>query len=87
MFTKTTPVYLQNMIGIYVPRRALRSSNDSFKLVKPSMKYRSYGERSFSFYGPFVWNDLPHYLRSCDSLEIFKKNLKTFYFRQAYDDI
>ena len=84
---KTAPLYLQNLIEIYVPRRALRSSNDSFKLVKPSMKYKSYGERSLSFYGPFIWNDLPHYLRSCDSLEMFKKNLKTFYFRQAYDII
>ena len=82
---KTAPVYLQNLIEIYVPRRALRSSSDSLKFIKPSKNYKSYGEKSFSFYGPYVWNELPYNLRSCDNLFSFKKQLKTYFFKQAYD--
>ena len=79
------PMYLQNLLKIYVPRRSLRSSHDNYVLIKPAMKYKSYGERSFSFYGPFVWNSLPFELRKCDNINIFKKQLKTFLFKKAYD--
>ena len=78
-------MYLQNLLKIYVPRRSLRSSHDNYVLIKPAMKYKSYGERSFSFYGPFVWNSLPFELRKCDNINIFKKQLKTFLFKKAYD--
>ena len=79
------PQYLQTLIQIYVPRRSLRSSNDNSVLIKPAMKYKSYGERSFSFYAPFIWNSLPFELRNCDNINIFKKQLKTYFFKKAYD--
>ena len=46
------PIYLQNLIEIYTPSRSLRSASDKFCLKKVTMKYKSYGEKSFSFYGP-----------------------------------
>ena len=75
-------MYLQNLLKMYVPRRSLRSSHDNYVLIKPAMKYKSYGERSFSFYGPFVWNSLPFELRKCDNINIFKKQLKTYFFQK-----
>ena len=82
---KTAPIYLQNLIQIYKPRRSLRSSTDNSILFKPVMNYKTYGEKSFSFYGPYVWNSLPAHLRNCDNINIFKKNLKTHLFKQAYN--
>ena len=80
------PIYLQNLLEIYTPSRCLRSSNDNFLLKKVSMQYKSYGEKSFSFYGPIVWNSLPFDLRSTSQLSTFKKQLKTFLFKKAYSE-
>ena len=79
------PIYLQNLVEVYVPRRELRSSTDNSKLLKPVMNYKSYGEKSFSFYGPTVWNSLPFNLRNIDNLNTFKTHLKTYFFKQAYN--
>ena len=46
------------------------------------MNYKSYGEKSFKFYGPFVWNSLSFSLRSIDTLDSFKKQLKAFLFKK-----
>ena len=35
--------------------------------------------------GPELWNSLPQSLRSCASLGSFKKQLKTYLFRHAYE--
>ena len=79
------PIYLQNLVEVYVPRRELRSSADNSKLLKPVMNYKSYGEKSFSYYGPTVWNSLPFNLRNIDNLNTFKTHLKTYFFKQAYN--
>ena len=79
------PEYLRNILEIYKPTRALRSAQDNLILKKPVMNYKSYGEKSFYFYGPLVWNSLPYSLRSIDSLDSFKKQLKTFLFKKAFN--
>lgn len=43
------------------------------------MKFKSYGEKSFSFYGPMVWNSLPFELRGVSEFISFKKQLKHFF--------
>ena len=50
------------------------------------MNYKSYGEKSFSYHGPIVWNSLPSQLRKVSKLNNFKKELKTFLFKKAYCD-
>ena len=67
------PIYLKNILEIYKPKRALRSAQDNLILKKPVMNYKSYGEKSFYFYGPFVWNSLPFHLRDSQNIDIFKK--------------
>lgn len=78
------PGYLCNEIERYVPARSLRSSNDKTILVKPKYNYVRYGKRSFTYYGPAVWNTLPKHVRESSTLSIFKQQLKHHLFLQAY---
>ena len=43
------------------------------------------GGRTFAVAGPRTWNSLPAVVRSAPSLPTFKKHLKTYLFRCAYD--
>ena len=80
----TAPAYLLNKITPYRSGRGnLRSSNDQTKLSVPRTKTKS-GERSFSYFGPTIWNGLPRDLRECDSCDSFKRELKTFLFALHY---
>ena len=46
-------------------------------LQVPRSNLKSYGDRRFSIAGPKLWNSLPASLRNADSLNSFKKHLKT----------
>ena len=79
------PSYLSQLLELHVPALShLRSGNDALKLVKPSTDYKTYGDHSFSFFGPHIWNDLPYKIRNATSLSVFKQNLKTHLFLSAY---
>ena len=67
------------MIEVYVPSRTLRSCKQNL-LVVPKKNLKTYGERSFSYAAPNVWNKLPEKVKSAESLNVFKKNLKTYLF-------
>ena len=43
-----------------------------------------FGDRSFLYCAPSLWNSLPSRVTETTSLVTFKKELKTFYFTQAY---
>ena len=77
------PVYLKELISIYSPSRNLRSS-EQFLLVTPIKKLVTFGEKSFHFAAPEVWNALPYDIRSCTVLTSFKKKLKTHFFKIAF---
>ena len=78
------PMYLQDCTQIYRPGRSLRSSSDSKILMIPRKKYKHFGERSFSFLGPKIWNSLPQSIRHSDSLACFKQKLKHHLFVNAF---
>ena len=40
--------------------------------------------RAFSVAAPFLWNSLPESPRVVSSVNIFKKQMKTYLFKQAY---
>ena len=88
VYHDTAPQYLSELLHPYVPCRSLRSS-DAFLLETPHSQLVSCGDRSFSVSAPrlTLWNDLPYYLCSCDSLPHFKKLLKTLFFRECFSDI
>ena len=43
------------------------------------------GERQFSFAAPYLWNSLPVRIRQAKSVQCFKKQLKTYFYKLAYD--
>ena len=77
------PQYLSSLIEVYVPSRSLRSASKNLLRVKDT-KFKTLGDRSFSFTAPLIWNKLPINLRTEKSIENFKKMLKTHYFKEAY---
>ena len=53
-------------------------------LVVPFVKRKHFGERSFSYAAPREWNKLELSIRKSESLESFKKKIKTYLFEAAY---
>ena len=84
IFHNLAPDYLSELINIYQPGRALRSA-DKLLLAVPLIKLKSYGERSFAFSAAHAWNELPHSIRTSQTIDGFKTKLKTFLFKKAYD--
>ena len=72
------PNYLTELISPHTPKRDLRST-DECRLNVPRTFLKA-GERSFSSFGPKVWNSLPLPIKKSQCLDDFKKKLKTFYF-------
>ncbi len=80
----SAPDYINNMLKPYTPSANLRSSSKGL-LTIPSVKLVNYGERSFSYAAPKLWNELPEYIRKSENLSILKTRLKTYLFKQYYD--
>ena len=78
------PSYLSDLLLNYEPSRTLRSSGTGL-LVVPKVKTKTYGEASFHYYGPRLWNSLPEDLRAAETVDVFKKRLKTFLFNLAFN--
>ncbi|XP_030645138.1 uncharacterized protein LOC115825445, partial [Chanos chanos] len=79
----SAPSYLQSLIMPYTPTRTLRSTS-SGQLTVPSLREpgsRSSRPRLFSAIAPRWWNDLPHAVKTAESLTIFRRKLKTHLFR------
>ena len=50
---------------------------------RPATRYTDFARRSFSYAAPVTWNSLPANITLCDSEHGFKRQLKTFLFRQS----
>ena len=77
------PSYLSDFIQPYSPTRSPRSS-DQRLLVVPHTRFKTRGDRSFQAVAPRLWNALPLSLRCINSVDTFKKHLKTLLFKQAF---
>ena len=78
------PICIQELLQLYTPSRNLRSSNRNL-LVKPYFNLNWYGKRTFSVAAPELWNNLPEDIKSANSIDDFKRKLKTFLFKRAYE--
>ena len=81
------PAYLCEMLtplsGVH-HLRPLRSASRG-NLHIPRTRTRTFGPRSFSVSGPSSWNKLPDNLKNIElTLQVFKSQLKTHLFHQAY---
>ena len=84
-FSETYPPYLSEHLTVYYPSRQLRSILDTKTFRIPLTKIKTFGEQAFSFTGPKQWNSLPYDIRHSPSLFSFKKALKTYLFKSAYE--
>ena len=78
------PAYLSELLHVYTPSRTLHSSSDTRMLEIQQYKRKTHGFRTFSCFGPHIWNSLPQDLRHCATLSPFKTKLKTFLFSQNF---
>ena len=74
--SSSMPAYLNDLIQTAVPVRPLRSS-DAPLLIVPKT------QRSFSVAAPHTWNSLPSDVRSCRTVDTFKRHPKNHLFRQS----
>ena len=70
------PQYLALFTHYHRPVRSLRSSDQHYLL--PTKCNTVFGSRSFR--SPSIWNSIPLEIRSLQTIEAFKRNLKTHYF-------
>jgi hypothetical protein len=81
-----SPTYIVGLLQ-RKPQSRLRSSvNDPLQLQVPRSKLITYGDRAFSVAAPKVWNELPLSIRQAESVGIFKRRLKSYLFKKAYND-
>ncbi len=70
------PVYLQELLRI-VPGHRTQYKN---MLTVPKSKNKTHGDIAFGKAAPVLWNALPNELREINTIEKFKKRLKTHLF-------
>ena len=64
---------------------SLRSDSDPYRLCEPrAVGERSFADRSFSFTAPRLYNRLPPEIKQLETVDSFKKHLKTYFFVRAY---
>jgi hypothetical protein len=80
------PSYLSDLIHPYTPARDLRSSNPQRGLLFVPRSRIGFGDRSFEVAAPTLWNSLPIDIKQSSSVNIFKRTLKTYLFKQAFLD-
>jgi len=67
-------------------RRTLRSGGTN-RLMVPSVRRSTVGDRAFTVAGPRVWNTLPGEITTSQSLSTFRQQLKTWLFGKSCPDI
>jgi hypothetical protein len=81
------PLYLSDWVTTIVAQLhqpGLRSASTS-KCVLPWF-HTKFGERAFSYTASRAWNSLPEYLMHyASSIAAFKRRLKTFFFKIAFN--
>ena len=81
----SSPQYIKDLLATYNPARNLRSQ--SRLLLQENKVHNQYGSRAFANCGPKLFNALPESIKRSSSLSQFKKNLKTFMFRRAFNNV
>ena len=81
-----SPSYIRDLLCANSALRKLRSDIDPTKLKESLVKKPTLGDRAFRFYAPKMWNALPRSIRESNTVDIFKKRLKTYLYRRAFKD-
>ena len=82
------PEYLKDLLTKKPTVRSLRNSaEDQHNYVIPFNKHKTFGDRSFSYCGPHLWNSLPTDMKTVQEYSNFKQKCKTFLFRKYFEDL
>ena len=68
------PVYMKNIFEINDTKRNRREVYKN-NIIVPTKNTATFGTKSITSLGPFVWNKLPAHLKNCNDLQTFKKML------------
>ena len=80
-----TPQYISDMLQEQSNIRRLRSNSlSSHRFVEFRTQCSTFADRSFSCYGPRIWNQLPEHIKCAGSIDIFKRLLKHHLFELVY---
>ena len=82
----TAPIYLSNSFNLYQPTTTqnlrIGSGRDMLMLVYKNSVHNQLNNNLSKL--TQTWNSLPYEICSISAYAVFKKNLKTYYFREAY---
>ena len=76
IYQNSMPPYISYLLHPYCPSRTLCSLDTSL-LTVPRFSLETFGKRSFSVFGPTVWNSLPLSPRKAQCFTSFKTKLMT----------
>ena len=80
-----SPSYIKDLLSLKpAANYALRLSAQSL-LVIPKVNCSTLGDQAFAHAAPVLWNLLPLTITTSRSLTIFRKQLKTFLFKRAFN--
>ena len=82
---RLAPTYISELIKVKEQSHYNLRSNQELLAVPPTRFLPTLGARSFSSAAPYEWNHLPTAIRNITTYTAFKKHLKTYLFRQAYN--
>ena len=78
-------IIMADMMTSCNPVRSTLSSHKVTLLVVPHQKSNKYYEKAFAVVGPPLWNELlTDELHGCNSVDTFKKKLKTMLCKKHY---
>ena len=84
----TVPNYLSSLVDLEPNTSYSLRSNNKYLLSNPdSRTLPTLGDRAFVAAAPKLWNNLPLDLICTSDFKIFKRNLKTHLFKEAFSDI
>ena len=76
------PLYIQDLVQV----KSQGAYNLPVLLDAPSIRTKvTLGDRAFQVAAPKLWNSLPSELRLINNIDIFKRHLKTYLFKVAFD--
>ncbi|KAF7645057.1 hypothetical protein LDENG_00211110 [Lucifuga dentata] len=76
--------YISELLMPYSTGRTLRSSDQEL-LTIPQSKLKMRDDCDFVVVAPRLWNSLPNNIRLAETVDSFKRLLKTFLNRQAFN--
>ena len=75
-------MYLAELITVKENSCSIQLRSDG--CLQEKKTNNKFGDRAFSICGPVLWNRLPKCMKEINSLDKFKKELKTHLFKEAF---